>query len=551
MRSQRCSFIDVVAIACLGLVIASISMVQIQQHRAVARKTGCVNNLAQLALATHNYHSAYRQMPMGSGGTTADSGSESWQSNHDRLSVWVALLPFHEEQALWEQISNPMQVDGITFPAMGPVPWYDPSQYLPWSKRPKMLACPTDTDAGEFPMVSSYVVNYGDAVHLVGTPHNPTSRLKEKAMEASNRGMFFGKTVIEFRDCLDGLSNTVMFSESCIASKTAAKNVADLAFDPSLCIAANKDPATEFWPPGRDACWADGCLRSTGFQTILPPNSPSATSDQSDLEGVMSPSSHHLGGVHIAMGDGSVRFTLNTIDAGQSDSPTVALIAGKQYALPGSRSPFGLWGAFGTRACMEVLGFENPGVVWPLPELTPIEVTALQAKPKQTWMRADGKGDIEGRFVTVSSDLMLIYLSVDGTVQRVSLAELSHADSQNATEQHDQIIDESLAKLREKAIKGIELLDAKEFTEFASALLLDGRQRNQEAAGDLVKLCRGLLTQSLEDLVREIDAPASQWIKREMSDNAPVTIRMSSTGSRVIRSLKPIYVDDRWWIEVR
>jgi prepilin-type processing-associated H-X9-DG protein len=54
----------------------------------------------------------------------------------------------------------------------------------------------------------------------------------------------------------------------------------------------------------------------------------------------MPPDSYHPGGVNALFGDGSVRFINDTIDAGNANSA---------YVTSG-QSPFGVWGAMGSRS---------------------------------------------------------------------------------------------------------------------------------------------------------------------------------------------------------
>ncbi len=65
-------------------------------------------------LGLHNYHAAYNRLPQQGGGTNGGGGT----NNGLFLSILVPMLPFVEQQSLWEQISNPLG----TYPAMGPVP---------------------------------------------------------------------------------------------------------------------------------------------------------------------------------------------------------------------------------------------------------------------------------------------------------------------------------------------------------------------------------------------------------------------------------------------
>jgi hypothetical protein len=41
-------------------------------------------------------------------------------TNTQRLSTWVLLLPYYEQQALYSQISGPLNVSGTIFASMGP-----------------------------------------------------------------------------------------------------------------------------------------------------------------------------------------------------------------------------------------------------------------------------------------------------------------------------------------------------------------------------------------------------------------------------------------------
>ena len=87
---------------------------------------------------------------------------------------------------------------------------------------------------------------------------------------------------------------------------------------------------------------------------MLPPNREVCVGQWIDAPGTMPPSSHHQGGAHVLMADGAVIFMTDSVEAGDSTSGAVrlGLAAGRK---PGSPSPYGLWGALGTRAGKEVI----------------------------------------------------------------------------------------------------------------------------------------------------------------------------------------------------
>ena len=86
--------------------------------------------------------------------------------------------------------------------------------------------------------------------------------------------------------------------------------------------------------------WHSGLTTYTGFVTVLPPNGPSCMeSSNNDGDVLASAGSYHAGGVQGVLADGSVRFFADTIDTGNTAAASV--LSGK--------SPYGVWGALGTR----------------------------------------------------------------------------------------------------------------------------------------------------------------------------------------------------------
>src|SRR5262245_29379358 len=80
-----------VVIAIIGVVIALL-LPAVQQVRAAAMRTECLNNLKQIGLAAHQYHNIRGSFPAGM----------QFQNNKALFSSWLTqLLPYIEQDNLW------------------------------------------------------------------------------------------------------------------------------------------------------------------------------------------------------------------------------------------------------------------------------------------------------------------------------------------------------------------------------------------------------------------------------------------------------------------
>lgn len=349
------------------------------------------------------------------GGNNGDAGLRL-ANNGMHLSFLVGITPFVEQQALWESIRNPFLPTVGTnlnppdaFPAMGPTPHkglgsHALHQYDPWLTEVPTFRCPSDPGVG-LPAHgrTNYAAGLGDAMHhtwvgdryyaaTAGNGGGPgwwnvkglgrtNAGLAQRKRESS-RGFFTVRTDSKFRDILDGLSNTIMALEiptdlgdgdvRTQARINAGRN-GGVYDDPAIAETNNwKDPERPmFWAPGlaslqgigegmRGYRWAAHAGVYSSACTILPPNRELVMSNGITSGGTLAAGSRHQGGAHVLMGDGAVIFMTDSVEAGDSHGPTVYVNVGgtsssaiRATAVPGSQSPYGLWGALGTRANRE------------------------------------------------------------------------------------------------------------------------------------------------------------------------------------------------------
>ena len=295
------------------------------------------------------------------------------------------------------------------------------AKYAPWLTEIELFRCPSDPGKG---LPASGRTNYaaclGDGIDRVSrgayaddneNPNNgngnhdlkihPLRAEYKRRTEAAQRGPFVPRRNTKFAEVADGLSKTIFMAEiqtdledwninTMPVSKDAINTIASPAVaDPKVQPSGGtfgRDPERpQFWAESvqqfmsnltnvgemfsvlenhRGYKWASGQAVHTGVHTILPPGGPtwSSTSDVRRSDTIATAGSQHLGGVHVLMGDGAVIFISDSIDAGDSNHPTVALdndghpavFDGITAARAGIESPYGVWGAMGTRSGKEI-----------------------------------------------------------------------------------------------------------------------------------------------------------------------------------------------------
>ena len=401
-----------VVIAIIG-VLVGLLLPAVQAAREAARRMSCSNNFKQIGLAIHNYHSAYKQIPLHGGGTGIGLNTPNWwqqgnDASKETLSALVGLTPFFEQQALWEQISNPstQTVTGADppgntrltapprWPAMGPSPRnhsVNPG-YVPWATEIPTLRCPSDPGVG-LPALgrTNYAMCMGDSPSPWANSFKtgrltPAGSWGQRAARSVNRGMYDWRRESKFRDVLDGLSNTIAMGEIRTdlgdrdirsAISWQGRGSQDVNNNPLHCRNRQEiDPerprywcgpaSTNCTPPerlvsdsrdSRGGSWANHRAIVTTMYTVLPPNTEVCVGQWVDGPGTCPPSSNHQGGCHVLMGDGAVVFLTDSIEAGNNAMGGVRMgqTGPNGERVPGSESPYGLWGALGTKAAKETI----------------------------------------------------------------------------------------------------------------------------------------------------------------------------------------------------
>ena len=331
-----------VVIAIIAILIALL-LPAVQQAREAARRSTCKNGLKQLALAVHNYADTYRVFPPRQGGSGARNTTAT-SDNRGRKSGAEMMAPFFEQAPLFQKLE-----------ATPCAPWNPGNTNNGWDQVLPVLLCPSDGSTSQptrgIHGITNYAFCVGDNLALSAPGNSPGT-------PQPCRGLFSLYRCYGFSDITDGTTNTIMMAEKLRPATTTSLGIVSqtVATTPLVCQAQYNNnvvanPYTSDDLPGFR--WGDGTAYFCGVNTILPPNSASCFSDGANLShdgpGYFSASSNHTGGVQAAMGDGSVRFISENINTGNLSTTPPA-------ASAGGPSPYGVWGALGTRSGGEVVG---------------------------------------------------------------------------------------------------------------------------------------------------------------------------------------------------
>lgn len=323
-----------VVIAIIAILIALL-LPAVQQAREAARRSTCKNNLKQLGLGLHNYHSTYGTFPASRIGpyesTCTTCGLDS------RFSAYIPLLPYIDQAPLYQQITGNLGTTSFV--------WN--TNFDAYKTKLPIINCPSDVSTDDITGLGQH--NY---LFSIGDQYNNFQTVSPGAL----RGIFGFQSSVRMRDIIDGTSNTAMVSE-CVRppgsgastpANTFGANTTSNTTNPSACAASFINGAFTTGLLDRNRShgtrWTDGRSGYINFNTILPPNGPVCNGQTTT--GILPPSSRHVGGVHLLLADGAVRFISENIDTGDISASQVT----------SGNSPYGIWGALGSKNGGEPLG---------------------------------------------------------------------------------------------------------------------------------------------------------------------------------------------------
>lgn len=299
-RPRGFTLIELLVVIAIIAVLIALLLPAVQQAREAARRSQCKNNLKQFGLALHNYHDVAGQFPpsaINPGFYNSDTGPTLIPSGAVRNTTgYLLLLPYMDQAPLYNQINFSLATDTEDWKSRGYGTTVPATVWTQAGTGPvNVLRCPSDPPykdpynggtGGVYGIKNAFRVSYGFVSHA--NEYAITNwYLGDSTVGKAIFGGFNGAAKIAH--ITDGASNTMAICETPFQKQNSVYGPFFHAFThthviiPTAYGINNKGyPCTDGGGPCTYA-WGAG--------------------------------SKHVGGCHILLGDGAVRFVSENISS--------------------------------------------------------------------------------------------------------------------------------------------------------------------------------------------------------------------------------------------
>jgi prepilin-type N-terminal cleavage/methylation domain-containing protein/prepilin-type processing-associated H-X9-DG protein len=278
------TLIELLVVIAVIAVLVGLLLPAVQAAREAARRSQCSNNLKQIGLGMHGYHSVHNTFPPGY--ITAVVNDPVAPEIGPGWSWGVMILNELEQKPLYQGINFSLQIT-------------DPGSLTARSTILSVFLCPSNVGNG--PVVASSLTGTVLSTDVAAGQYVASAgQLEPGEFPDSNNGVFYRNSRNGLRDITDGSSTTMMVGER-------SRNVADATWVgavPTWQLCTNPRWTVRECGPASTLVVSHTGTAATG--SIYVPNSKSSMVDDYW--------SLHPGGCNFLFCDGSVRFVKESVN---------------------------------------------------------------------------------------------------------------------------------------------------------------------------------------------------------------------------------------------
>ena len=291
------TLIELLVVIAIIAILVALLLPAVQQAREAARSSQCKNNLKQIGVALHNYHDVQSVLPpstIAKGQCSSGFGNPLVQNS----TGWTMLLPYLDQTTIYDEYDSNQAAGHYTAGALAGAIVGDAvasGNGALISEPLTVLTCPSEVGNRFHPSNGlHYVIKNGSGLTGAKTSYDFSvindyyGCNKWPSRSRPTRRMFEDNSYCRFRDVTDGTSNTVA--------------VAETRFD----VYNGEAPAWGF----RGWVMIGIDIGTYGInQTVY-----GGVDRAPALASWAYSGSHHVGGCHVLLADGSTRFISENMD---------------------------------------------------------------------------------------------------------------------------------------------------------------------------------------------------------------------------------------------
>ncbi len=318
-RRHAFTLIELLVVIAIIAVLIALLLPAVQAAREAARRIQCVNNMKQLGLAFHNYHSVNNGLPPGRIWAPTNAAKNNFPTifaGCQNTPWFVLMLAQFEQQALANAFNYSLGAEGVPGGGFNSVLGMISNSTVS-SARVNVFQCPSDSpQMFQIPTayaggaLSSFTFTKGNYAVCWGNTNWGQSYSSVPPGATYLQSAFGHNGTISFASVTDGLSTTMFMSE---VLQGAINDVRGLMWDP---IAGGSSFMTRYTPNGTTDYLSPPQLGGDSIESLFCTNDPvhnlPCTGTAGDNTAFSGSRSRHAGGVNILLGDGSVRFIKST-----------------------------------------------------------------------------------------------------------------------------------------------------------------------------------------------------------------------------------------------